>query len=278
MSTTSKYIRALGTRGERPAEVVIPPVGGGDTVGDVIRAALAASVLRLFRHDPGVRLGEDPEEVHQARVATRRLRSDLRTFDEFLDASAVEPIREELAWLGRALGEVRDAEVMIDRLVPLIEELPAEDAQTAAGIVGRLRVSREQARAALLQAMRTRRYTTLLDVLVAASRTPPVIDAAARSAREAFTPILTHSFDQLVASVAALDKDASDQALHAARIKAKQMRYTAECVTGVFGKQARNFARALSELQDALGAHQDAVIAGAWLRELAASSNRRTLT
>ena len=47
--------------------------------GRVIRNALAGSVARLIAHDPGVRLGDDPEDVHQARVAMRRLRSDLRT-------------------------------------------------------------------------------------------------------------------------------------------------------------------------------------------------------
>ena len=61
-----------------PSAVRRPP-------GDVVRRALSTSVIRLLRHDPGVRLGIDAEDVHQARVATRRLRSDLRTFQPLLD-------------------------------------------------------------------------------------------------------------------------------------------------------------------------------------------------
>src|SRR5436305_14018460 len=80
-----KLVHALGPRAAGSPEV--PPVRlhPGSQAGDAVRAALAAGVSRLLRHDPGVRVGDDPEDVHQARVATRRLRADLRTFRGLLD-------------------------------------------------------------------------------------------------------------------------------------------------------------------------------------------------
>ena len=84
-------------------------------------------MIRLLRHDPGVRLGIDIEDVHQARVATRRLRSDLRTFQPLLDEAWADALRDELRWLGAELGRVRDAEVLRDRLRAAATTLPAPD-------------------------------------------------------------------------------------------------------------------------------------------------------
>jgi hypothetical protein len=76
----SKVVRAIGPRALEPADVIPVPVDKSSSIGEVVRAAIAHGYLRLVGHDLGVRLDEDPEDVHQARVATRRLRSDLRTF------------------------------------------------------------------------------------------------------------------------------------------------------------------------------------------------------
>jgi CHAD domain-containing protein len=85
-------------------------------IGAVVRDALDASVQRLLVADPVARVGDDPEGVHQARVATRRLRSDLRTFGPLLDPAWVTPLRDELRWLGGELGVAREAEVLLGHL------------------------------------------------------------------------------------------------------------------------------------------------------------------
>jgi inorganic triphosphatase YgiF len=59
---------------------------------------------QMLAHDPGVRVGDDPEDLHQLRVATRRLRSVLKTAAPILDATWVSEMRDELAWLGGELG------------------------------------------------------------------------------------------------------------------------------------------------------------------------------
>src|SRR5438270_14089843 len=82
---TPKHVRALGPRAMEPPEVSPLPVLPGASAKDVIRSVLAQSVAHLLRHDPIVRTGGDPEAVHQARVAIRTLRSNLRTFGPLLD-------------------------------------------------------------------------------------------------------------------------------------------------------------------------------------------------
>jgi CHAD domain-containing protein len=77
----------------------------------------------------------------------------------------------------------------------------------------------------------------------------------------------------LEAAMETAGQDPTDANLHAARIRAKRVRYAAEAVSPVFGKRARAFAEAAVELQDVLGEHQDAVVAGAWLREAARSGS-----
>ncbi len=89
-------------------------LGKKPSAADLVRQAISAAVDRIMRHDPGVRIGDDPEDVHQARVGTRRLRSDLRTFSSLLDEEWLASLRDELRWLAGALGEVRDDDVLID--------------------------------------------------------------------------------------------------------------------------------------------------------------------
>lgn len=292
VDNTPKYLRALGSLADRPPEVVVPTIGPGAPVVDVVRAAIAASTTRLMRHDAGVRSGDDPEDVHQARVATRRLRSDLCSFRELLEPEWVVGLRAELGWLGAELGAVRDTDVLMDRLRGRARELPARDAATAERLLGRLAARRDEARTTLLTAMRSSRYLEVLDRLVAAAAEPvlrseavaePVLpsEAADRSTDEAGTgsiPVLASVMQRpwahLRNAVDALGPDATDAELHEARIRAKRVRYAAEAVAPVFGKRARAFARAAVGLQDVLGEHQDSVVASAWLRGVAASGAR----
>jgi CHAD domain-containing protein len=273
VTNTPKHLRALGPRAEEPPEVA-PADGAPESVGDVVRNALAESTIRLLRHDAGVRLGEDPENVHQARVATRRLRSDLRTFRGFLDPDWSSSLRDELKWIGGELGAVRDADVMLGRLRRDAERLPLEDQPRAIGLFDRLDRTRGEVRDRLLSAMRQRRYADLLERLVAAAQQPSVNDSASVPASEALSGVMSGPWQRLRDAARPLDEDRSDEDLHALRIRAKRARYAAEALAPVFGKRARSFAKAAARLQDVLGDHQDAVVAQRWLRDAARGGRR----
>src|SRR5438105_6166939 len=140
---TPKVVRALGPRALEPLPGLVTAVGPDSTMGEVVRVAVGNALARIVAHDPGVRLGDDPEDVHQARVGTRRLRSDLRTFRPLLVEDWSEPLRDELSWLADALGTVRDADVLTERLRRQAAELPEVDAAGFAPVLRRLADVRE---------------------------------------------------------------------------------------------------------------------------------------
>ncbi|HZQ76297.1 MAG TPA: CYTH and CHAD domain-containing protein [Acidimicrobiia bacterium] len=284
---TPKVVRALGPRALEPLPGAVVAVGADSTVGDVVQAAIANALARIVAHDPGVRLGDDAEDVHQARVGTRRLRSDLRTFRPLLDAEWVAGVREAAGWFAGLLGEVRDADVLMERLEHQAATLPGEDASAAAPIVARLGRERDSARERLLEAMDGPRYIALLDLLTEAAQQPRLADpgadgaahgAAAGSgerAADALPPLVRRPWRRLAKAVAALPEVPADQELHAVRILAKHTRYAAEAAAGVIGKPAAAFAKQIAAVQTVLGDHQDACVTEDWLRR-AAGKTRST--
>ncbi|MDQ1397650.1 MAG: hypothetical protein QOG64_2909, partial [Acidimicrobiaceae bacterium] len=268
---TPKIVRALGERALTPPELTVANVDGDASTRDLVQATIAKGVARLMRHDPGVRLGDDPEDVHQARVATRRLRSDLRTFRRLLDDDWVASVRNELKWVAAELGRVRDADVLSERLSQQASELPAVDAGGAAALLRKLAAERAAALADLAIAMDSPRYVDLVDDLVRAAAEPRLIDKkGAERARDVVPGLVRRPWKHLAESVAAVVEDADDELLHEVRKRAKQCRYAAEAVVPVMGKPAGRLAAAVTGVQEVLGGLQDAVVAENWLRRAAA--------
>jgi CHAD domain-containing protein len=265
----SKYLQALGDRELDPPEVVVGELRGDASVVELLRHELSAAVLRVMRQDPGVRLGEDPEAVHQARVGTRRVRSSLRTFDTVLEPDWTSRLRAEAKWLADRLGEVRDADVLLARLRGDIAQLPEADQQPARRLLERLRRQRAGARTQLLEAMREDRYTRLLEDLLGAASAPAVVDGD-RPAAATLVPLVAGAWRKLRREVRRAGDEPSDEQLHAIRIRAKRCRYAAEMVAPVVGAPATRFAAGAEAIQEILGDHHDAIVAQAWLREAAA--------
>ncbi|MBM3658973.1 MAG: CHAD domain-containing protein [Actinobacteria bacterium] len=266
---TPKVVRALGPTATEPSELLVHPVPRPPTVDAVIRHALSDAVAKLVVADPVARLGDDIEGVHQARVATRRLRSHLRTFGPLLDPEWAEGLREEIGWLADELGAVRDADVLRARIEDRVAGLDEEDRAAAAPIVERLVADQAAARTVLLDGMRSPRYLTLLDHLVDAAQRPRVVARVERDDAATLRDLVRRPWNRLRDAVRDLPDVPPDPALHAVRIKAKRARYAAEVMEPAFGRPARDFAKALTRVQDVLGEHQDAVVAGRWLRATA---------
>lgn len=276
---TPKVIRALGPAAVAPPDAVAPGRRTPKTIGEAVTAVIAGSVSGLVAHDPGVRLGNDPEDVHKARVATRRLRSDLRTLRSLLDDGWVQELREELRWIAGLLGAVRDTDVLIERLESHVARLNPDDRPGGDRLVERLRRQRDAARVELLAGLDTPRYTDLLERLVVAAREPFVgPDVDPDHGAEGMAELVLRPWRHLAAAVNSLESDApdgkpSDDALHEVRIRAKRCRYAAEAVGAIVGKPAVAFAAGVADLQTVLGDFHDAVVAEAWLREVCASES-----
>jgi CHAD domain-containing protein len=239
------------------------------TVADVIKMVLRSSVDRLYAREAAVRSGEDPEDVHQARVAARRMRSDLRTFRDFVDAQWANELRAELQWVGGELGEVRDIEVMLERLRDDVAAMPESEHEAGDRVVRRLIADWHVARTHMIEQLSGPRFAALRAPLEAAAERPRCTPWAHLRATQALPQIVLHPWRKLRDAVDDLGAAPPDDALHAVRIRAKRARYAAEATIPVFGKPAQRYARAMADVQDVLGEHQDAVVARTWLTKTA---------
>jgi len=220
-----------------------------------------------MHHDPGVRLGDDPEDVHRARVATRRLRSQLRTFRGLLEVGWANSLREELRWLGTGLGTVRDKQVLAQRLRSRTTALAPEDGPAVTELAAELDSESAEARARLVLDMRSDRYVDLIDRLVEAARGPALTADAIRPASSVAPGLARVDWKRLRRAIRRLPDHPSDSDLHRNRILAKRARYAAEAAQPIVGKAALRFAEAATALQDVLGDHQDSITAQLRLRE-----------
>lgn len=268
---TPKVVRALGPRALEPAELGDVRLRSDASADDVLRAGLTRAVLRVLEHDAAIRLTDDDEAVHQARVGTRRLRSDLRTFAPLLDTAWSEPLRNELGWLADALGRVRDTDVLVERLEADVGALEAVDVEPAQLLVDHVRRQRAGARADLVAVMASGRYLALLDRLVDAAHDPAVLPGAAAAARDVLPRLAAVPWSALAKAVKRAGSNPSDEVLHGIRIHAKRARYAADVAALVVGKPAERFSLAMANLQDVLGVHQDACVRRAWLRTASAA-------
>jgi CHAD domain-containing protein len=271
---TPKHIRALGPRAMEPPEVSAQPVQPDAPGREVIKHVLAESIASLLKHDPLVRTSGDPEAVHQARVATRKLRSHLRTFGPLLDPDWTEPLRSELGWLALGLGAVRDREVLFERLSERAKSLPASDLRSAGSLLHILEVEITTLRTKLMGELDSLRYVDLLERLVLASSAPATLPDADEPASKVLPPLSAGPWRRLRSAVKQLPETPTDPELHRIRILAKRARYAAEAVAPVVGKAAEGFSRAAAKLQTILGEHQDSVTAQAWLRGARISGRR----
>ncbi len=262
-----KLVQALGVDAEAGPEPRSPAVDAGASLSAVVQAALAAGARRLLGHEPGVRLDLDTEAVHQARAATRQLRALLGAFLPVLaEGDRVEGLRDELGWLGRHLGTVRDADVLAERLHRgAAVDLAPGDRPAADALLAALAQERAAARGALLEALHEERCAVLLRELVALAGAPDVVNGAAH-ARDVLPGLVHRRWRRLARIIAGLPPDPGDPDLHRVRIRAKDCRYLAEAAAPALGRPAERLAAALADLQDVLGQMQDGVMAEAWLR------------
>lgn len=271
----SKFESALIATGQ----AVPPPPYFGSTeitssasTGEVAFAVMRKQFGAFLQNEPGTRLGEDIEALHDMRVAIRRLRAAMQAFRPAL-SPRIETMRVELGWVARALGEVRDLDVQLERLAEWRESF---DHAAIADLEAVLQARRGAARKRMLAALDSRRYDLLVDRFGGILRRGP-----ARSFAPGRTPILAAApaliekrYRQLRKRGDAIHKGSPAADYHMLRIDGKKLRYALEFVGPIYGDRATTFAGRVTSLQDLLGLHQDADVAQDMLREMANSTRR----
>ncbi|MCE3554162.1 CHAD domain-containing protein [Pseudonocardia sp. RS11V-5] len=263
MSAPSTSPVAL-TCADLPAPLTAAP---SDSPVHHVRAALDLRLRALLAHDPGTRGGSDIEDLHQMRVAVRRMRAALKAARPLLDRTWADGLRAELGWLGRALGPVRDLDVLLLRLRGEIATLPAREQAAGEQLVAALDAEREDARAAMLAVLESGRYRALLERLADAIRLPLPTPSATQAQPE-LIDLVRAEVRRLRKAVRRSGDDPPDQTLHDLRILGKRVRYTGELVEPMLGATVKRLLKATAGLQEVLGDHQDACVAEERIRAL----------
>jgi CHAD domain-containing protein len=231
--------------------------------GEFVLAAIRQQVGDLQQADVLVRT-EQPDAVHQLRVAARRLRSTLAAFRAVLDPAATAPVREELAWLGRQLSDARDDEVALAHLREVVAGQPGE--LVLGPVAARIeQTAIREARQGLDRALLTlaeARYLRVLDILHELLDEPPLTDRADAPLRPVLRKALARAVRRLSSHMETA-RQAPDperhHALHNVRKAAKRVRYAAEIAAGELGS-AKALVKAAKRMQTGLGELQDSVV------------------
>ncbi|WP_165164284.1 CYTH and CHAD domain-containing protein [Corynebacterium qintianiae] len=247
----------------------------------------------IVNWDPRVRANEW-DSVHQMRVSTREMRSLLETFEGILEGDQLGHLESELKDIAATLGVARDAEVVEERFVELLEsdETGLVDAAAAEHIRGDMRADYEAAHAEIVDMLNSERFLTLLDDIDALLAEPPVspeITAPAEAKKGAkgskgiLYEHLAEGFKKVAKRHAKVQEHYHDTELplhdredyvHDVRKAAKKLRYAAVAAEGAGVKSGR-LAKACKTLQSLLGDFQDAVTSRDRIQRLANEARER---
>jgi CHAD domain-containing protein len=233
------------------------------SVAQALHGIVGASLTHLRANPAGVLHSEDPEYVHQMRVAIRRLRSALRLFPRHAAASLPLQARSGLRSLAAALGAVRDLDVFAKRIAEPLRRLRPTDARgVRAAITARVRDAREKLRKRLGSAAHERLVARLALWAAAPPREPGKVTLAALARHR------LASQHRAVTRGAACFADLEFAQRHRLRIDVKRARYAAEFFAGLFdGAAAGVYVATFAAAQDSLGSLTDIKTGGAILRD-----------
>jgi CHAD domain-containing protein len=250
-----------------------PGIRPDDSLGTAGRKVLRMHLARMLTFEAGARSGEDPEDLHKMRVATRRMRGAWRVFEGAYRPKVQRRYVKELRSIARVLGDVRDIDVLLEDLDRYLDELPGPGREAVEPLRAAWRRQREIARDRMVAKLDSRSYRGFVDdyldftespgtaeVLTPLGRPSLVRDTAGSRILAAYEHV--RAFDTIITW-------ADVPTLHALRIEAKRLRYSMEYFSEVMPVTSRKLIAQVTEMQDHLGRMHDADVAAsstrAWL-------------
>jgi triphosphatase len=269
----NKYSQGLKSMGLAPAplpDFQPTAVDASMRVEDVALANLRRFLSDWHRHEPAARFGDDPEALHDLRVAGRRMDAILRQFEAFLP-DAIVRIRATIKRVMKSLGQARDLDVALLELEQFNRTLSENDRAKLQPLQEHLGAERVRARNKMLAVLDSgavlkdfEKLRAMLSHPAAIAQTPP------EPAQSELSKLIRARYRKVRKAADRLTADSSMDDYHAVRGRVKKLRYALESATVVFGKPADMMVKALRRWQEKLGAQQDADVAGRRLRALAA--------
>lgn len=254
-----------------------PGLDADDLMVEAAHKVLSHHFRQMLKHEAGTRAGEDIEELHDMRVATRRMRAAFGVFAGYLDPDETGRHLRGLKRTGRKLGAVRDLDVFWEKTEHYLESLPKGRPVDLEPLRGVWQQERERAREQMIGYLDSERYDRFREAFGTFLESPtagelPVLPDGVepRPHRLRFVgPLLIYERLNAVQAYEGwvTGPDVPLERLHALRIAAKGLRYTLEFFVEILGAEARVLIEQIKGLQDHLGDLQDAVVASALLRD-----------
>jgi CHAD domain-containing protein len=258
--------------GNRPKPSSDYDIWSSDHMAEAVRKILAQQLQEMVAHQEGSRSGEDIDDLHDMRVATRRMRAAFRLFGSYFQPKSIRRIKKDLRRTGRTLGAVRDLDVFDKKATSYLKGLPKEDRHGLDPLLDHWHEQRKTAREVLATYLDSERYQRLVLELGSFVATEgagvepvPPGEPACVQVRH----VLGSSIWQLAEKVRAYEvvlDGASKSTLHALRIDCKRLRYTLEFFQEVLGPETPGLVRDVVAIQDHLGDLQDAEVAAELLQ------------
>jgi CHAD domain-containing protein len=236
---------------------------------DFALAAARRHFAEFVQREPGTRLGEDAEELHQMRVAARRLRTVLGDLGAVLPARYA-ALREGLGWVAGPLGQLRDLDVQREALAARQAAAPPAVAPAFHPLLIATDGERAAARAELLMHLQSSRFSAFVDSMSTALRIPDAPADASTTARDAASQLLRRRYRQFRRSAAQLKRSSPAVEYHDVRRRARRLRYTLDSVGPILDGRGERLLAAVHAVQDLLGEHQDCDVSITRLRSLQA--------
>lgn len=239
-----------------------------DPLAEAGRKILLFHFAEMVRHEEGTRKGDDPEDLHDMRVATRRMRAALRLFGDAYKPKAIKPFLKGLREAGQALGAVRDMDVFIEKAQKYVESLPESERSGLDPLLAAWNYDREVDREKLLEHLDSPSFLHFKQKFNHFLQTPGagacqedlLVAPAPRLARD-IAPVLIYTRISEVRAYETILNTATLEQLHALRIEFKRLRYAVEFFREILGEQSKDVINTLKEIQDHLGDLNDARVA-----------------
>ena len=265
-ATSTKLQSAMTSLKVKPLVKKVPQkfiVNLDDRLDAALKKILSIEFHWFQQQLSGVISDRDPEFVHQARVATRRMRSALILFHNSLPESTARYFEERLKWLGGLFGGVRDLDVFIINLTNYKDKLgsfPKAERKALEGVViKRRRIPLK----ALKEALKSRRYQNferrLKQFLEAPCVDCPELPLGMKKISEVAPPNVTTKFETVIGQGRKISTKSELPEFHCLRIQVKRLRYALEFMAPAYGSSLNDVILQTVRLQDNLGELQDTV-------------------
>lgn len=241
--------------------------GGAATVRRAAPDILHARFDAMMRHADGTREGSDPEALHDMRVASRRLRAALDAFAPAYGGGKFRRAMRETKTLTRALGAVRDDDVLLGAMRRYAEGVPEDEAPAVARFIERLEAERGRHREGLLRdldALDESGYPSRFREAVAE---PEKRGPARESGADAGQRIVAAQTAAFYALAPHIENPDAVEELHEMRIAAKRLRYALELFAEPLGPDTGAALASVRAFQEIVGEIHDADVRADLLRD-----------